>query len=226
MSKKKQNPELGPEVHELVLVVDREVLEDFDGLDGCSITTQPDDLDQISASLRGAFFMSRREAEENPVYKQIIPYLIVSSGDRYLTYRRSGAEKRLTDLFSIGIGGHINPADSAERRMGLIRNNVRREVAEELSLDGAESIWDELSDDFAVVGVLYDDSNDVGRVHLGIVLRIDVRPALAKRLRMGDEGKEMSWKVQEELEGIYNVLEGWSKVCVDALADFVEVHAQ
>lgn len=211
--------------HELVLVVDCEVLEDFRGLDDSSITVRPSDLDQIAKSLRGAFFMARSEAEEAPHYKQVIPYLIISSGDRFLTYRRAGTEKRLTGLISIGIGGHINPVDSDERKIGVIKNNVRREVQEELCLEGVEEFWDEFPDFFMVVGVLYDDSNDVGRVHLGIVLRCDVLPEVAQKIRLTDEGKDLEWRTLKELEQDHENLEGWSKVCVGAIPDFYEVRA-
>lgn len=224
MSKKKEQMPIA-EPPEFVLVVDSEVLEDFRGLDDSSITTLRGDLDQIAKSLRGAFFMSRNEAEEMPMYKQIIPYLIISSGDSFLAYRRAGAEKRLTDLISIGIGGHINPVDSDERKMGIIKNNVRREVEEELRLDGVENLWDEFPDSFTVVAVLYDDSNDVGKVHLGVVLRCDVPQEVALKIRLAEENKDLVWKTLKELEKDYDKLEGWSKVCVGAIPDFFEVKA-
>ena len=59
------------------------------------------------------FFVPRAEAEEDPSLKQLIPYVVVTSGGKLLHYRRgSGSgEKRLLKKGSIGIGGHINDGD-------------------------------------------------------------------------------------------------------------------
>lgn len=210
---------------EMVLVVNANVLDDFRGLEDNSITVLRSDLDQIVTSLRGAFFMARSEAEETPSFKQVIPYLIISSDLRFLMYRRAGTEKRLTDLLSVGIGGHINPVDSDERKMRTLINNIRREVSEELRLEGVTKFWDEFSDLFSVVGVLYDDSDEVGRVHLGVVFRCEVTPELAEKIRLTDEGKDLEWKTLKELEEVYEHLEGWSKICVNALPLFSAAEA-
>ena len=88
-------------------------------------------------------FMPRSQAETDPAYKQLIPYVIMTHGGRYLSYIRGkrAGEGRLVGLRSIGIGGHINPADD----MPLFNTDYRdayftaveREVAQrgELGLD-------------------------------------------------------------------------------------------
>ncbi|MBF0573075.1 MAG: phosphoesterase [Desulfamplus sp.] len=59
-------------------------------------------------------WIDRPIAENDKAFKQIIPYIIIQADNGNLTaiYRRKGSENRLHGLWSIGIGGHINPLDS------------------------------------------------------------------------------------------------------------------
>src|SRR4030042_529660 len=119
--------------------------------------------------LQGApCFMNRAEVEEDPSYKQLIPYVIMSCDGKYLNYvrgRRAG-EKRLVGLRSIGIGGHINPVDNEVPVFDtdfreMYAAAVEREVAEEVNVEAGHSD--------RIAALLNDDSNRVGSVHLGIV---------------------------------------------------------
>ncbi|UCE47157.1 MAG: hypothetical protein JSW47_16315, partial [Phycisphaerales bacterium] len=150
---------------EQVLVVERKVLEHVGTFQGITF-----DVDRYLHKLfvpGVPRFMLRSQAEKDPAYKQLIPYVIMACDGKYLSYvrgRRAG-ETRLVGHRSIGIGGHINPADD----MPLFNADfyetyltaVEREVAEEVSV--------ETSHTERVVALLNDESNDVGRVHLGIV---------------------------------------------------------
>lgn len=202
---------------ELVLVVDSDVIDEFTGLRKSSFTTDNEDIEKFSQILRGSYFMDRNEAEKQPMFKQIIPYLVITSTVmsklRVLTYKRAGSEKRLNDLYSIGIGGHINPVDSCERKMGLVHNAIKREVQEELEYTGSD-FWENFGEDFIARGVLYDDSNDVGKVHLGLVLQINISEDVAKCLKMRDGGKDLSWKTITELKKL-DSLENWSLICFE-----------
>ena len=75
-------------------------------------------------------FRPRPEMEEDPSYRQIIPYVVLTLGEEVFLLRRlkKGGEKRLHGLLSIGVGGHINPVDEAGRGEALMRG-LRREVA-------------------------------------------------------------------------------------------------
>ena len=110
-------------------------------------------------------FMDREAAENDPSHKQIIAYAIFCHQGRILHYTRggSGGEARLHDKGSIGIGGHINPVDrqSGHDDVSTYLAGVEREIREELVIDGSCTQ--------RVLGVINDDSNDVGAVHLGIV---------------------------------------------------------
>lgn len=162
-------------------------------------------------------FILRAEAESDPAWKQIIPYVILRCGSGANTavfcYQRGagGGEARLRALGSIGLGGHINPADeglfSAAGREAYAAA-VQRELEEEVELGAAVRRR-------RVCGVLNDDSTPVGQVHVGVVHLWDlaapaVRPRerqiaaagfrpLAELRRAGGEG-----------------LETWSQLCLAA----------
>ena len=98
--------------------------------------------------------------EHDRTYKQVIPYLVLRDGERWFLMRRTraGGDARLHDLWSIGVGGHLNPGD------GDVAGGLRREWAEEV-VAGFEP-------EFAPIGLLNDDTTGrLGprrrRVHCG-----------------------------------------------------------
>ena len=73
-------------------------------------------------------FMERDTAEQDVRYKQLIPYVVLRWGEtvfRYVRGQRS-SESRLRAMRSIGLGGHIEPADrslfSSDSRLQAISN--------------------------------------------------------------------------------------------------------
>jgi len=117
---------------------------------------------------KNGFFVERAHAETCVRWKQVIPYSIVECDGRILLVRRlsKGGESRLHDKHSIGIGGHVNPEDLSSEANGRSTRNpidagTRREIAEELAVKGTY--------DIRRVGLLNDDSNPVGAVHVGVV---------------------------------------------------------
>jgi predicted NUDIX family phosphoesterase len=117
------------------------------------------------------FFLERRRAEADSSFKQIIPYCVVVCGGEILLLHRfsTQAESRLHDKLSIGVGGHLDPVDGAG---DLLEAGLRRELDEELRI---ETPWRH-----EAVGVINDESNDVGSVHFGIVYRIDLEKKRAE----------------------------------------------
>jgi predicted NUDIX family phosphoesterase len=165
---------------EKVLVVERQVLERLGLFQGVSF-----EVDRYLPQLwegKGVRFIARPEAERDPGYKQLIPYVIMAYGDSYLCYARGRGtdEPRLAEKVSIGIGGHINPSDTMplfhENLQQVYLNAVAREVAEEVRV-GTEH-------EDKIVGLINDDSNEVGQVHFGIVhfWRL-AEPSIQKRER-------------------------------------------
>ncbi|HBR08365.1 MAG TPA: hypothetical protein DD735_05640, partial [Clostridiales bacterium] len=84
---------------------------------------------QIMALIAGDHeFIPRPDAEQDPGYKQIIPYVALVRGDEAFLLRRlkKGGEKRLHGMLSLGVGGHINPVDGDGAE--VMMRGLRREV--------------------------------------------------------------------------------------------------
>lgn len=146
---------------EEVLVISRELLPDLPNR-GFILA----DETFVASLLPQAKFISRREAESNSSYKQLIPYSILRFEDKIFRYRRSTStrEKRLHGLYSIGVGGHVVRTDLppfGENHIAVIERARDRELAEEFLVEALERP--------TLVGLLNDESNEVGQVHLGIV---------------------------------------------------------
>ncbi len=201
---------------EQVLVIERKVLEQVGMFQGLTF-----DVDNY---LRKFFvqgvprFMPRSQVEENPAYKQLIPYVLMSYQDKYLSYVRGkrAGEARLVGNRSIGIGGHINPADD----MPLFDTDfyetyltaVKREVAEEVSVETSHTDH--------IVALLNDESNEVGSVHLGIVHHwILDAPNVSKREQMITQ---MAFMTPAELQEVRDTLETWSGLCLTRLAEMTK----
>lgn len=155
-------------------------------------------------------FMRREDAEGDPSYKQLIPYVIMTYDGKYLTYVRGkrAGETRLVGNRSIGIGGHINPIDNplfGMREMYLTA--VEREVDEEVDVAGEHTD--------RIVALLNDDSNEVGSVHLGVVHLWELdSDDVTRREQMITQ---MSFMTLEELISVRDTMETWSALCVDGL---------
>ena len=143
---------------ELVLVVPRASIMADPGWHG--ITT--DGLAGFEGLVgRDGEFRARPEVEIDRSWKQVIPYLVLRDGARYFLMRRTqaGADARLHDRWSIGVGGHLNPGD------GDLAGGLRREWREEVVAD--------FEPEFTLIGLLNDDSTEVGSVHVGAVYLAD-----------------------------------------------------
>jgi predicted NUDIX family phosphoesterase len=204
---------------EQVLVIKREVFEQVGLFNGLMFDTERY-LDKIFA--RGAaLFMNRSEAEKNPSFKQLIPYVIMSHNGKYLNYVRGkrAGETRLVSKRSIGIGGHINPVDwtlfSVDVKKTYLEA-VQREIAEEISVN--TSYTDK------IVALINDDSNEVGSVHLGIVhyWLLDA-PKVEKREQMITQ---MDFMSAAELQDVKAEMETWSQLCLSGLDKMAEKMAR
>lgn len=198
---------------EQVLVVERKVIEQIGMFQGLEFEVERY-LDKIFVPGIPRF-MTRSQVEQDPSYKQLIPYVIMTYDGKYLSYVRGkrAGETRLVALRSIGIGGHINPVDD----MPLFNTNfyetyltaVQREVEEEVDVKAAHKD--------RIVALLNDESNEVGSVHLGIVhiWHLDA-PNVSKREQMITQ---MAFMTAEELEEVRESLETWSALCLDGIKE-------
>lgn len=163
------------------------------------------------ASLREAvsrhgIYLERRVAEEDTGHKQLIPYVVVRDGASVFLMHRTdaGGDARLHGRASIGVGGHLNPVDEGEDALlaGLLR-----EWHEEL-----ETNWEP---EFRLIGLLNDDSNPVGAVHLGIVFTVQ---ADGRQVAVREHHKLVgAFAGAAELAATWDRLETWSQLVADAL---------
>jgi predicted NUDIX family phosphoesterase len=178
---------------ERVLVIPRSAVMGDPGWLG--LTTDGLEGFERLVAVRGAF-RDRAEMEQDGSWKQVIPYLILRDGPRYfLMHRtRAGGDARLHDRWSIGVGGHLNPGD------GDLAGGLRREWAEEVEAD--------FEPDFELVGLLNDDTTDVGRVHVGAVYVAD---AAGRSVAIRETDKlEGSFADAAAVAAVEDRLETWS----------------
>jgi predicted NUDIX family phosphoesterase len=155
-------------------------------------------------------FRSRAIVEEDPSFKQIIPYVIVRFEDRYLLLQRTSkqTEKRLHGKLSIGIGGHINDLETAGSHKNILHAGLERELEEEIHLAGQRRSLD-------LVGIISDDSTPVGQVHLGLVFILETdRPE-----HTVNEADLMTaeWATLDQLRERRDRMETWSQIAFDQI---------
>lgn len=197
-----KTPVYRKETDEKILVVKKNILFAYQVIDGL----KPINFDCYQALIqKHKEFLWRSKVEENSNYKQIIPYLIFTHKDKFFIMRRknNASEARLQNKYSLGIGGHIRKEDIT--RTGII-DWSKREFHEEIKYDGALSI--------KPLGILNDESNQVGQVHTGFVFLLE---GDTDEISIRDEHKEGMLLTLNECSEHYNHMESWSKIVFDYL---------
>src|SRR5689334_17760738 len=198
---------------ENVLVIKRSLFDELGGFHGLNFN--PRKYLEAMLSRGNNFFLSRSKAEQDPTHKQIIPYVLLTHAGKVLHYIRGkkAGEQRLVAKGSIGIGGHMNESDESLFALdeAAYRAGVEREVAEEVSINS------KFEDQ--IVALLNDDSNDVGKVHLGVVHVFKLAdPNVEKREAMITN---LAFLGQDELVKRRDSLETWSQICLDSLEKLI-----
>jgi predicted NUDIX family phosphoesterase len=186
------------------------------GFDG--VLREKLDLDEIEGDTG---FYRRGDVENDPSLRQIIPYLIIRDCKGHvLTYKRGegGGEDRLHNLYSYGIGGHVNVSDAdgdPESAMEIVFNCIERELDEELGL----SAEDDLSN-AKMTGVISLNESMVDKVHLGLVCVLDIKEGSLSKLN-AEEGvcTAVSFKSFDELKELN--LENWSRAFLPELKGLI-----
>jgi dihydrofolate reductase len=185
--------------------------------------------------------------EANPNYRQLLPYSPIvfqedeafNAGlpinwetDEISTYQRTKTvgEARLGGKYSIGYGGHVDHTDvkhdvkSILNIEGTINHNLQREVAlEELAFETAGGGVQANPLDtphlfrFEHLGFIRDDSNNVGKVHLGLVNLIVVPKSLQARVNETElrDGPRATVKQLKEMGLDF---ENWTQILIDELS--------
>lgn len=193
---------------EQILVVKRDTL--FDGETNAfnGFISKDDNRYKEIVKTFGEFDVKRRgDMEEDPSYKQLISYCIITNDDETLVYKRlsGGGESRLHGLLSIGVGGHMNDVQEESRIEDKLRVNAARELEEEVGLSEADV------KNIEIHGLINDDTNDVGAVHIGLVLKVDVDKE--KIVNKEADTIELSWVKNDVLETM-SPYESWSELII------------
>ena len=165
---------------------------------------------------RKSCFRPRPELESDNSTKQLISYTLFVSEKRVFVMKRlsTQSESRLRGLLSIGVGGHMNPVAGIDwpgkRRVTdvkeLVAANTAREIKEEVSLAGNPA--------FSILGLLNDDRNPVGQVHLGVVSVVALpAPLLAVR----ETDKMMGAWVELAKLPMLSDFETWSSLVLESM---------
>jgi predicted NUDIX family phosphoesterase len=194
---------------EKVLVFPRSIFEQLGVFQG--FRTDVDRYLPIILEPKNNSFLSRAQAETDPNFKQIIPYVVITDRKKILHYVRGkkAGEQRLVAKGSIGIGGHINDEDHTLFAAGAqaFQDAVKREVCEELAIQGPF--------DAKPVGLINDDATEVGRVHFGIVHVLFRAPEQVKK------NEQVITQIEfipiEQLKARREQMESWSQLCLDNL---------
>ena len=153
-------------------------------------------------------FRSRATVEEDPSFKQIIPYVLIRHANRYLLTQRTSrqTEKRLHNKYSVGIGGHINDLEKSEGHENVLYAGLERELSEEVLVSGPRR-------SLQLAGIISDDSTDVGKVHLGLVFVLETgSPDFSVQ---EPELMTADWASLETLTGKLSSMETWSQIAFE-----------
>lgn len=150
-------------------------------------------------------FQPRSLMEVDPTYKQVIPYIVFTHDNRYFLMQRksTASEQRLRNKMSLGIGGHMRIEDM---QSGDIVGWATREFEEEVTYSGTFDVH--------MLGLLNDDSNEVGRVHVGLVMLFQ---GSNSAISVKSELKSGRLVSLDECEEHYSSLESWSQMVFDML---------
>src|SRR5438094_2631093 len=122
---------------ENVLVIRRSLFDELGAFQGLNF--EPEKYLKAILSRGSNFFVGRSEAENNPNYKQIIPYALIAFRKTVLHYVRGkkAGEQRLIAKGAIGGGGHMNEGDESLFAMDeqAYRAGGDREGNEEIKID-------------------------------------------------------------------------------------------
>lgn len=169
-------------------------------------------------------FVRRGDCEYSSDYRQIIPYIVFTNrlGNEFFGYWRGtkGAENRLHDKFSVGIGGHINTYDLIGNEpkpsfFSVFMRGCLREINEEVIAD-KETPFNE--SDFreraTFLGVINDTISDVDCRHVGFLYVVKVSTVEPVASEIAQSGWFSMHGVPDEC---YDKAENWSKIALGVM---------
>lgn len=197
---------------EQIIVVSRELLFDneknaFNGF----LSKNDVQGEEIFNTFKNYEVKRRGDMEEDPSYKQLISYcLLENENDEILVYQRlsGGGEERLHGQSSVGVGGHMNNVVGADSINEVLRVNAQRELNEEVGLS------EDRSQNMEYIGFINDDTNEVGKVHMGVVFKITVHTSDVEAKET--DTLRIKWVEKGSIES-YDDFETWSALILQDL---------
>lgn len=175
----------------------------------------------------GFHFVNRKvvDSSESDWFKigcelpQILAYITVKCGNEYLTYSRAkGAEARLHGTLSLGFGGHCDIDDSYA--LVNLTGNLDITYQDILKYSSSRELEEELhftkDIEFKTDSIILDTTNDVGKVHLGLPILIEIN----SKDDIKADPSEISlpeWKTKDQLVSEINSYENWSQLIINSL---------
>lgn len=200
---------------ERVMVVASELLDQLGRFQG--FCPDVDKYLPVLLDKRNISFRPRGQMEEDPAFKQIIPYCVLRHSNEVFRYTRGKkmGEKRLHALESIGVGGHISAVDDRPLIGGAdltYAEAMHRELDEEVIIGGSYREQ--------CIGMINDDSTPVGTVHLGVVHLFDLETPDVRRRESALA--QAGFVPIAELKRNRERLETWSQICLDSLLSSID----
>lgn len=202
MSQVQKTPVTAPHDEEILVVKRDELFKTTSAWSGLKKVDFEEYLNLIQEKKE---FLPRSLMEQDPAYKQIIPYLVFEHNERFFLMQRTAqaTEKRLQNKYSLGIGGHIRKEDMES---SSLFDWARREFHEEVNYTDAFEI--------EPLGMLNDDTNAVGQVHIGFVFLLKgITPSISVK----SELKSGELIDLQEMEHYVGKMESWSQMVYEFL---------
>lgn len=169
-------------------------------------TSWPIDIDKLNSLPHQ--FLFRPEVEKDLTQKQLIPYAIVVNNEgKLLCYQRAGSEKRLSGIWSAGIGGHVNDTDKADTIYQTLMNGLIREFEEEIGVKLTENM-------IQICGMINEEETEVGHCHTGIVFLIKIN---STDFQFDTEISNPTWMDTENMD--FKHFELWSRLAIKMVID-------
>jgi predicted NUDIX family phosphoesterase len=188
-----------------ILVIETENLKEF--IQGDPGLKDADEKVLFGIIEKKGLFKARDRVEQGSHYKQVIPYIaMVNEKNEILTLKRltTQSEKRLHNKISLGVGGHVNNEDS-ETPLEAFKKGMQREIDEEVEV--------QLKETPEFLGVIYDNSTNVGQVHLGMAYKVKI-----EFYGINEKDKfDYTWKRVDELTNEIEAMENWSKFILNKM---------
>ncbi|MBF0715521.1 NUDIX domain-containing protein [Gemelliphila palaticanis] len=195
---------------EQILVVNRkEIFSDEKNAFYGFISLEDSRVEEIVKTFEKYEVKRRGDMEEDPSYKQLIGYVLVKDKNtkEVLVYKRlvGGGESRLHGKASVGIGGHMNDVENTPIEE-IVKINAAREIEEEIGIS-----FDEALNSLNFVGLINDDKEEVGKVHIGLIYVCEVDKNKVKVTE--DDTLKIEWLNSNEAKKVENY-ESWSEFLI------------